>query len=604
MKYLEHNNNYWVIDIETDDLNATRVWCIVCRNVETDKVLSFYGDFWDNFQAALHNELKGAIFVGHNLLWFDLPTLNRLGRLSLPLDRAVDTMVLSYLYHPAMPGGHSLEAWGRRLGNPKGDFNDYSKFTPEMLEYCIQDTAVTRLLYLKLSKRMREKGYTELSCSIEHGFAEIINEQQRNGFFFDIDGARELRTKLFNEQQNLGHQIQELFPPTLEIAGSYERRRRNDGSDFASYSRHLEKYPKVVDNDDGTYTCFDWVEFNINSPAQRVEKLLSLGWEPTKFTPKTPKGGGGNPQVDEDSLLEFAEASGIREVRSIAEYLVLQGRISMLDGWIRSFNPDTGCIHGKVFSCGAGSRRCTHNNPNTANVPSIEVPYGKECRGLWRARPGRVLVGVDAKSCQARIFGHYLNNDEVARRYYDPETYGNPHERTAEALGDISRYKKSKNAFFAYLFGASERKLKATWGAPFKGKIKKVLLDMNPGLEKATNDVQREWNRNGGRIRCIDGGYVVCPAEHAALNYQIQSAEKVQMALAAIVLRRYIRAHQIDAFWVGNIHDEWQFDCLPEHAEKLGGLACRAMKVAGRFLKFRVPMDGSYAVGNSWAETH
>lgn len=97
---------------------------------------------------------------------------------------------------------------------------------------------------------------------------------------------------------------------------------------------------------------------------------------------------------------------------------------------------------------------------------------------------------------------------------------------------------------------------------------------------------------------------MVCPAEHAALNYQIQSAEKVQMALAAIILRRYIRAHQIDAFWVGNIHDEWQLDCLPEHAERLGELACRAMRVAGRFLKFRVPMDGNYAIGATWAETH
>jgi DNA polymerase-1 len=503
-----------------------------------------------------------------------------------------------------MPGGHSLEAWGRRLGEPKGDFNDYSQFTSEMLDYCIQDTAVTRLLYLKLSKRMREKGYTELSCSIEHGFAEIINEQQRNGFFFDLAGAIKLRGELQREHGRLGAEIRELFPPVLQDVGTYTKRKRQDGSDFESYRRHCNTYPKVVDNDDGTYTCLDFVEFNINSPAQRVEKLLSLGWEPTKFTPKTPKGGGGNPQVDEDSLLEFAETSGIREVKSIAEYLVLQGRISMLDGWIRAYNPETHAIHGKVFSCGAGSRRCTHNNPNTANVPSTEVPYGRECRELWRARPGRIMVGVDAKSCQARIFGHYLNNDEVARRYYDPDTYGNPHIRTAEALGDADRYKKAKNAFFAYLFGASEKKLKATWGAPFKGKIKKVLLDMNPGLEKATNDVQREWNRNGGRIRCIDGGYVVCPAEHAALNYQIQSAEKVQMALAAIVLRRYIRAHQIDAFWVGNIHDEWQFDCLPEHAEKLGGLACRAMRVAGRFLKFRVPMDGSYAIGSSWADTH
>ena len=39
--YLEHSNlaDYWAIDIETDDLNATTIWCIVLENCETGEVL-------------------------------------------------------------------------------------------------------------------------------------------------------------------------------------------------------------------------------------------------------------------------------------------------------------------------------------------------------------------------------------------------------------------------------------------------------------------------------------------------------------------------------------------------------------------------------------
>ena len=605
MKYLTHNKNYWIIDIEADDLNATRVWCIVLRNIETDEVRTFHGpSMWSVFKEWLTLDPE-VVLVGHNILYFDIHTLNRLGHLDISFDRCIDTMVLSYLYHPGMPGGHSLGAWGDRLKCAKGDFNDFSAYSEEMLRYCIQDTAVNRLLYLRLSKRMLDKGFSELSCAIEHGFAVIINEQQERGFFFDIDGAIELRDQLLETQRDLDDQIKRIFPPVLVDVGTYRRRYRSDGSDYQSYDRHLQRYPKVVSDGD-VYTVYDWQEFNINSPKQRVDKLLSLGWKPTKFTPKTEKGGGGNPKVDEDTLVEFANESGIAEVQAVADYLVLQGRISMLDGWIRAYNPETGCIHGRVFSCGAGSRRCTHNNPNTANIPKAEdgVKYGKECRALWVARPNRRLVGVYAKSCQARLFGHYINNDDVARRYYDPETYGDPHQVHAEAFGDSSKRSKAKNVFFAFLFGASEKKLKLTWGGKVKGKISQLLKERNPGLDKLTKDISLEWHRNGQRVRCIDGGWVLCPAEHAAINYKIQSAEKVFMALAAILLRRWLIRKNLDAYWVGNIHDEWQIDSHPDCAEVVGQLACRAMEASGRFLKLRVPMGGNYSIGANWAETH
>ena len=52
---------------------------------------------------------------------------------------------------PEVYGRHSLEAWGYRLKCFKGDFGkhegSWEEYTPEMLDYCIQDTLVTQRLY-------------------------------------------------------------------------------------------------------------------------------------------------------------------------------------------------------------------------------------------------------------------------------------------------------------------------------------------------------------------------------------------------------------------------------------------------------------------------
>lgn len=606
IEYLKYNKNYWIIDIETDDFNASVIWCVVVRNIESNEVGVFFNE--DDFNDWYMGLPEEPIFIGHNLLAFDIPILNRLWGIGIPLASCIDTLILSYLYQPNMPGGHSLGAWGERLKQPKAEFSDFSKYSQEMLDYCIQDTNVNRTLYLRLTQRMVSRGFSNLSCWVEHNFAEIINEQQRRGFAFDIEKARNLHHTLQQRQRDLGVQILRLFPDELRPVATYENRVRSDGTPYASRLRHNARYTRLDENDDGTYTCYDWVSFNINSPSQRVAKLLSLGWKPTKFTPKTEKGGGNNPKIDEDALVEFATSSGIVEVGAIAEYLVLQGRITMIAGWIKNYNEETGAIHGRIFSCGAGTRRCTHNNPNTANIPKAEerVPYGWQCRELWIARPGRRLVGADAKSCQARIFGHYLNNDEVARRYYDPETFGDPHQVHADAFGDSTKRSPAKNVFFAFIFGAQPPKLGATWGTNKNDgkRIQALLFERNPGLKGLIDNVKRQWKTNAGRIRCIDGGWVLCPAEHAALNYLIQSAEKIQMAVSAIYLRKWIKRYNLDAYWVGNIHDEWQIDCAVQDAERVGQLACKAMRVSGRFLKFRVPMDGDYRIGRNWAETH
>ena len=138
-----------IVDIETDSLNATKIHCIVARCYKTNKVKTWVGQECKDF-GVWSNQID--TFIMHNGISFDAPVLNRLTGSNIKLNQVRDTLIESQLYNPIRDDGHSLEAWGKRLGYEKGDFHDFSEYTPEMLEYCKRDTEVTRLLAQKLEE--------------------------------------------------------------------------------------------------------------------------------------------------------------------------------------------------------------------------------------------------------------------------------------------------------------------------------------------------------------------------------------------------------------------------------------------------------------------
>lgn len=591
------------IDIETDDLDATTIWCAVTYEFATKQTHRLIG----------HDDLCGyiqahptAIWCGHNALSFDVPTCNRLLGTRIPTTRVLDTLVLSYLYHPGLPGGHSLAAWAQRFGLKKGDYNDFTQFTDAMLNYCELDVRLGVRLYMEITKRLKSLGYSERSCKLEHDIRHVVNKQQRNGWWFDTEAAHTLLRDLRQQQGRLERQVHELFPPRLEVCATYAYRTKQDGTPYASYTRHLDKYAKVSEVKlDGTYDCYDWETFNLGSPKQRLDRLLSLGFVPTK---KTKNGG---PSVDEDSLVAFAKSSGDARIQALADYLVVYGRANMVESWIGEVKSDHR-IHGRVFTCGANSRRMTHNTPNTANIPSNEARYGKESRSLWSVPSGnkRVVVGYDAKAVQMRMFAHFLPDPKLGERYWNLDVDADPHATNAKLIG-IER-KPVKNVFYANLFGAYPPKLATTAGRvgsrealeEYGTWIRDELYRVTPGLREATEAAQAEWRRNKGRLRCVDGGYVVCKSEQAALNYKIQPAEAVLMKTAAVMIDRQLVKNGWDVLKIGDIHDEGQLEAPEAIADTVGQLAVQCIRDAGEELGFRVPMDGDYKVGKSWAETH
>lgn len=608
----KHARDTYIIDIETDGLDATRVYVMCWRNVGTGETGECIGkDSIESFFA----ETSGGIYVGHNILKFDAPTLVRLCGSPLGVNNCIDTLVLSTLYSPSLTGGHSLEAWGRRLGKEKIEFNDFSALTDEMIKYCHQDVAITCELFQRLIRTLARIEFSEQSIWIQHRLTVIIDRQRRNGFYFDGPRALGFYQSLRSREEELQDEIRAAFPAKRTFVADRAMRTK-DGRDTAIYLRDQERYILERDEVGGRYRAFEDVEFNLGSPKQRVEKLLELGWEPQEFTEA------GNPKPFDKgklapSLEKFLEDSPVPEIELIAKWMSINGRANMVNTWLENWNEDDSCIHGKLFV--ADTLRFRHQAPNTANIPAVRIAkdgsvlYGEqgyftyEARDLWTARPNRVLVGTDAAGLELRMLAHFLNRPEFTEQVIG----GDPHQYNADLVG-ITR-PQAKTMIYAVLYGAGDVKIARTLGLPVKvgkkgreyspegEKVKKLFLD-KLGIGGVIEEAQYE--QANGRVSLCDGSRVVCPSPHAALNYKLQGSGARVMGFGAIILERNIQRYGLDSLKVGDIHDEWQYDVEPDDAREHAEVSVAAIREAGERLKLNVPLDGEAKIGKTWAETH
>jgi DNA polymerase-1 len=594
----------YAVDIETDDLSATVIWVMCWENVKTGEIgtCTTYEQMREFFERT-----KGAIYVGHNFLKFDGPTLNRLAGVGITIGKIIDTLVLCMLYHPSMLGGHSLGAWGERIGIKKDEFNDWTHLSDEMITYCQKDVKVTAELLRRITRTLNGIGFSELTCYIQHNITSVLHRQQINGFHFDGPRAMLFYQQLRKREEEIQDEIRGAFPAECRAVRTGDCFTRSGGQ-RALYQRDLERYRVEVADDGLTYTAFEDVPFNIGSPKQRAEKLEALGWVADERTPKSKLHPNGQAKVTEKSLVKFAEESGIPEVALITKWMSVNGRANMINTWLENWNEDDSCIHGKLFV--ADTLRFRHQAPNTANIPAVRLDkdtgqvlrgeagyYTYEARDLWTARPGRVLVGTDAAGLELRMLAHYLNRPA----FTDQVVNGDPHQYNADLVG-ITR-PNAKTLIYAALYGAGGPKVAKTLKVSNKegARIRQLFLD-RLGVQGLMEICQDEQER--GRVWLVDGAGVICPSPHAALNYKLQGGGARVMSLGAIFLAKHIRRSGLDSLKVGDIHDEWQYDVLPADAKEHARLSVQSIREAGEELNLNVPLDGTAKEGLTWAETH
>lgn len=545
-----------VLDIETDDINATVIHCIAAQDLDTGKIDTWYGEDIKSFPEWSETV---DVFIMHNGVSFDAPVVNRLTGSKIPLRKVRDTLIMSQLYDPSLEGGHSLAAWGERLGMSKIDFNDFSGFSQEMLTYCIRDVEVTSKLYSYLIPHLKK--YSGKSIQLEHQIRAIVDKQEANGFTLNIPEASCLVARLSEEAAEIEQEMQSIFPPIV-----------------------TERYSEKTGN-----RLKDKVEvFNPASRQQIGKRLMSKGWEPKTFTPT------GQPIVDEGTLKDV----DIPEAKKIAHYLLLQKRVSQVKSWLDVVEDD-GKVHGRVITLKAISGRMAHNSPNMAQVPAVYSPYGKECRQVWMTSSGKYkLLGCDASSLELRCLAHYMGD----KKFTDEVVGGDIHTANQKAAGLPTR-DAAKTFIYALIYGAGPAKIGSIVGGGAKeGKVimDKFMKNM-PALKTLRDKVDRASST--GYIRGLDGRLLKVRQQHAAMNLLLQGA-------GAIICKEWLRQitlmaqQDYDYNLVASIHDEYQFEVRADQAERFGELTQRAMKMVQKSMSVNCPLDSEYKIGNNWAETH
>ena len=542
-------------DIETDGLDASTIWCAVCRNNGVSEVICNEQDF-----KTYVSDRPDASWVFHNGIGFDLPVLGRIWGLSFDRSRIIDTLVLSRLADPSRSGGHSLRNWGNILGFPKGDHEDWSQLTPAMIDYCIRDTELTEAVYKRLQAELAD--FSQDSVDLEHQVQWVIQDQERNGWLLDQRLCHILCAK-FKERMNvIEEDLQAIFPPIVE-------------------ERYSEKTGKRL-KDKVTV-------FNVGSRQQVADRLTAKGAIWTELTAT------GKPVVDEKTLKENHH---VPEAEQVLEYLLLQKRYAQVNSWLEHVQDD-GRVHGRVTTNGAVTGRMTHQNPNMAQVPSVNSVFGKECRDCWIVPEGRKLVGVDASGLELRMLAHYMGDEE----FTDVLLRDDIHTRNQIASGLATR-PQAKTFIYAFLYGAGDAKLGSIVGGTAKdgNALRTRFLRNTPSLETLRERVGSASRK--GYLIGLDGRKLWVRSEHSALNTLLQAAGAIIMKRALVLLDDYATQHKIDYKFIGNIHDEIQSEVATEQAEKFGWLAVECIKAAGLSFQLRCPLDGEYKVGSTWSETH
>jgi DNA polymerase-1 len=554
--------------------------------------------------------MDADVLIAHNGITYDLPVLAKIAGVHLDVNKMIDTLVLSRLGNPERPGGHSMAAWGETFGIPKPVHEDWSQWSEDMAHRCTEDTKINVKTWERLQPMLEAMPE---AVEIEHKVAISIHRMCEDGIYFDTTGGMQLLDDLMRETEAAREVIQLGLPYIYYPKHGFK-------VDGEAKSKVLKRDPNKAHWGRGIleggvpYTEVGYRQLQIGSRMDMVRYLQDkYDWVPTQKTK------GGQPQLNDEVL----RAMPYPETQQLADYFKAEKVKGYLNGepnksgrgggWLHHVTNE-GKLHASFIPLTAVTGRPSCVAPNLQQVPT-----DTRVRQLFRPRPGWTMVGCDADGQELRCLGHYLSR-------YDEGDYGREvvngdiHSRVQELIGFNSR-SITKNVEYGMIYGAGNPKLgqiaqidALSVGKTLKGdlgriggRIRKRLMEGIPALKKLIDDVQKKAKLTG-KLKGLDGRTLWVRSPHSALNLVLQSSGIIHMKKAIAMMDQALLdvglvrgEHYSLMLWV---HDELQFECMPEHAELLGRTAAKVIEDAAVSLGFRVPMTGTYSIGSNWSETH
>lgn len=599
-----------IFDIEANGLldTVTRVHCIAITDAASGRHQLFSGALYDDtgepaardgsIEDGLAALSQADILVGHNAIAYDLAVLAKIyGWEPRPGARVIDTLITSQTLFggiedddakkPQKP--HALEAWGHRLHQPKSSYKgSWAAYTQAMGQYCRQDTVTTLALLRHIETRrqaLKELGFDcPVALEIEHALGPVLRDMTAHGLAVDAGKLAALGGTVCAKVKAMEVDMQQLRPPRTEVVIPQ-----------ASNARYgnVKGVPKE---------CL--VHFNPRSLDDKRTWLIELGWEPDpeELTAS------GDPSVKREIL----RALPYPEAHLLADYDETYRLAAQVKTWHKYARVDADGVtrlHGSVNQCGCRTGRASHHDPNIA-----QVKRSKECREIFIASPGYVLVGADLDGIEMRGAAHEINDPEFTELVISgsKKEGTDAHSRVMQAVGLLIR-DTAKTAFFATLYGSGRKRLGALYARdhnivkPSKAQLARLGAELRarmtafvPGIDPLRRKVQAELHARGHLIG-IDGRPLRPAREFTAVNTVVQaSCAVIAKKWLLLAVERLAGIAQL----VGWIHDELLFEARPEDADVVKKILEETAAAAGVFFDFRCPISATAKIGASWDEVH
>ena len=621
---------------------ADRVHCGVFKNITTGVITKFYqGTHVDYVEAMLSFLDEQDVLIFHNGIRFDFPLLRNLYNWEpSPRHKIVDTLWMSRLQDPnrKLPyncpnkraGPHSVEAWGYRLGRGKPDHEDWENFSMDMLHRCTEDVEIQHLIYQELLREGKGRNWKNAHM-LTFKLFQILQKQEEFGWAFDSEYANEKIGMLTHWIDRIdkvleSHLPMKAIPLENKVKGIYNYVKKpflKSGKPSASVINTFGNRNSDEPNW-GVSGPFSRVEFrpvSMDSNQETKDFLLKEGWIPQEWNLDE----NGNNRSPKMSKGEKFEGINGKVGKLIAKRVQIRHRRSQIQGWLDRVRED-GRLPSVVTGI-ADTGRMKHSV--IVNVPNAGAFFGKQMRKCFTAPEGRVLVSVDADSCQNKMLGQRANSPELSRLLIEEDTHTlvmNAVNTVCDkySLVNISRG-KAKGVGFAYRFGASDNKLGALVGGnkDIGTEIRAAIDAVFPAQAALLDRLTAEWEKNAkvrmnnwgkpeyydGWIEGLDGRPIMISSPHAILVYMLQSDEAIMMSSAYVMMYKKLIAKGYkwgeDFGIVCFYHDEITIECREEIAEEIKPIMEEAISASSDYYNMSVcPQTGTAEIGKDWLAVH
>ena len=412
----------YVFDIETDDLNATKIHCLAYCNVD-DGVVHFTTDY----QEMRNFFLRDVIFIGHSIIRFDIPVAEKILKINI-VGRKIDTLALSWYISPER-NRHGLQYYGEEYGIEKPKISDWIGLGPEVyINRCKEDVKINLLLWRRQWSYLREL-YDRDEAAVDAIISYLsfklacIADQEKLGVKLNVPYCQEMLSKLEREREIKMVELIAVMPkvPVISLRMPPKVVSKKDGSPstlWESWASLLKEKNLPENHTEGVEVIRGWEDGNPGSHEQVKKWIYTMGWKPMNIKHVRDKKTNTVKRVPQISSREGAGeiCESIKALYPIEPKLELLNGLSILShriGVFKAFLEDAkdGVLYPSIAGI-TNTLRMQHSI--IVNLPGLGKKYGEEVRACLIPFDNHQFVGSDLKNIEDRTKRHYIY-------VYDPE---------------------------------------------------------------------------------------------------------------------------------------------------------------------------------------